>query len=189
MSSTIVNKKRMTAIHLGVAILIILISLCYRTTLNMVDIEPLISILQNTSAMIFTIMGIWIAFVYPNAILSIIQKQNVESIFSDDDERRIILMVGVVAVSALVMCCLLIGTAITPFIIHGFIYKNYPEAVHFLGIFFILLLTYVQLLAIYVVIASNVDFIMNIRNLRNKRRLHERFNRKLETDEESPNKD
>lgn len=171
--------------HSFVLVIIVLLSVLYRSDLTTADVAPLISILQNTSAMVFTIMGIWIAYLYPNAILSILQPSKVESLFSEEDEKRVTLIVGVVALSAIVMCCLIIGTTATPFIIKGSLYTIFPEAIGFISLFFLLVLSYAQLFAVYIVFASNLGFIMKLRSLRNKQRLDKKLNPKIGSDEKN----
>lgn len=50
--------------------------------------------------MIFTIMGIWIAYVYPNAVLRIVQPSKVVAVFAEEDIKRVRMLVGVVILSA-----------------------------------------------------------------------------------------
>ena len=85
------------------------ISYDFRLNVEFKDVESLISTLQNTSAMIFTIMGIWIAYVYPNAVLRIIQPSKVAVVFSDEDLERVRLLVGVVILSAFILALLVFG--------------------------------------------------------------------------------
>ncbi|MDC9145100.1 hypothetical protein PSK87_03180 [Escherichia coli] len=102
--------------HLLLAVAVTYISYCFRLDITFKDIEPIISILQNTSAMIFTIMGIWIAYVYPNAVLKIVQPSKVTTIFSEDDLKRVKLLVGVVISSAFILLLLLTGVTLKTFL-------------------------------------------------------------------------
>src|SRR5690606_9034954 len=139
------------------------------------DVEPLISALENMSAMVFTIMGIWIAFIYPNAILRITQPSKIDAIFSEEDEKRINMLVGTIIVSALVLVFLLLSTLLKLFLSKSGLYLHFPSLVKIIGVSFLLLLSYVQLVCVYIVIASNVNFLID---LRSKRNLHE-MNRRL----------
>ncbi|HTG56502.1 MAG TPA: hypothetical protein VL943_09555 [Niabella sp.] len=139
------------------------------------DVEPLISALENMSAMVFTIMGIWIAFIYPNAILRITQPSKIDAIFSEEDEKRINMLVGTIIVSALVLVFLLLSTLLKLFLSKSGLYLHFPSLVKITGVSFLLLLSYVQLVCVYIVIASNVNFLID---LRSKRNLHE-MNRRL----------
>ncbi|EKI6253415.1 hypothetical protein PF376_004368, partial [Salmonella enterica] len=101
------NKSKVIVWHILVVLVVTYLSYSFRLDIDFKDVEPIISILQNTSAMIFTIMGIWIAYVYPNAVLKIVQPSKVTVIFSDDDLKRVKLLVGVVISSALILLLLL----------------------------------------------------------------------------------
>lgn len=171
------TKKRTSLVflHLLPLGLIVWISHAYCHDLNSSDIDPIVSILQNVSAMIFTIMGIWIAYLYPNAILRITQPSKVEAIYSDEDDSRIQIIVGIVVLSAIVLSLLMIGVIAKPFIIKSTIYKSVPSTINALGLFFLLSLSYIQLMGIYLVIASNVNFIIDLRNKKAKKSLNDRL--------------
>ncbi|TQP94163.1 hypothetical protein FLL78_19365, partial [Vibrio cholerae] len=83
------SKNKAIVWHLLVAGFITYISYSFSSDIVFLDVEVLISILQNTSAMIFTIMGIWIAYVYPNAVLRIVQPSKVVAVFAEEDIKRV----------------------------------------------------------------------------------------------------
>jgi hypothetical protein len=167
--------------HLIVLTLVVTLSILFRDDLRFTELSPFLSILQNTSAMVFTIMGIWIAYLYPNAIMKITQPSRVEVVFSDEDEARISLIVGVVALSALVMCSLIIGAIAVPILKSSYLYEVYPSIIRGIGLFLILVIGYVQLFAVYIVFASNLDFIVKLRNLKKKQRMKQRLNPKMDS--------
>lgn len=162
-------------LHTIPLVLIIWISFTYRNDIASQDLDPIVGILQNISVMIFTIMGIWIAYLYPNAILQITQPSKVDAIFSDEDSERVKIIVGVVILSAIVLSLLLIGMVLKPFVIKSFLFSKYPSFIVGVGIFSLLTLSYLQLMAVYVVIASNVNFIIDLKNKKNKSDLNERL--------------
>jgi len=200
---TIVEKNKITKltwfIHICLLILIIWVSVLYCNVLTFLDLTPLLSILQNTSALIFTIMGIWIAYLYPEAIIKIFNSSSEGSTVKDtaivkqfptgqemlkkqfekegykEHESRIKIIVGVVALSASVMVCLIIITIAYPLLKNGWIYQSFPSVIRGGGIFFILTLTYAQLFSIYIVIASNINFLRDITKLKNKIKLHKKL--------------
>ena len=173
------SHTKATVWHVLVFALVLWISFSYRNDLTYADMEPLLSILQNTSAMVFTIMGIWIAYLYPNAIIRILQPSKVEAVFSEEDEERVIQIVGVVALSAAVIGLLIIGTAAVPLLAKSSLYHGYPAFVKGTGLFLIFTLCYAQLFSVYIVFASNLNFIIHIGNLRTKQKLNQRLNRGL----------
>ncbi|EEN7120094.1 hypothetical protein S008_24830, partial [Salmonella enterica subsp. enterica serovar Agona] len=96
-------------------------------------------------------MGIWIAYVYPNAVLKIVQPSKVTVIFSDDDLKRVKLLVGVVISSALILLLLLVGVVVKTFVIKTYLFMQYQSAFTVIGLWFLLSLIYAQLFCIYAV--------------------------------------
>lgn len=166
--------------HVVVVIAITYISYSFRMDILFKDVEPIIAILQNTSAMIFTIMGIWIAYVYPNAVLRIVQPSKVTVIFSDEDLKRVRLLVGVVIFSALILVLLLLGVAVKTFITKTMVFTQYKSFFTGVGLWCLLTIIYAQLFCIYAVIASSLNFIIDLKNLNTKKRLSEKLDGKHE---------
>ncbi|WP_199775178.1 hypothetical protein [Pseudoalteromonas sp. T1lg21] len=162
--------------HSFVVIIFLAISFLYKGSVRFSDLQPIISALQNSAAMIFTIMGIWIAYIYPQAMRKVIQPSS-EAIFPTEDKKRVKLLVGVVILSALTLATLLIGVFIKPFIVKWSFYISYPSIFSFLSIFVISLLVYVQLFCIYSVIASNVNFITDLINKENGQKINDKLDR------------
>lgn len=177
------NRTRLSIIwHFLLIVSIAAIGYALRNKLSFNDIEPLISILQNTSAMIFTIMGIWIAYVYPNAVLSIVQPSKVAAVFSEEDLERVKLLVGVVILSAFILALLIIGVSARMLIAKTDMFLRNRELFSGIGIFFVLIITYAQLFCMYAVIASSVNFIIDLKNLRTRQRLAKKLDGKNKTD-------
>lgn len=164
--------------HLLLAAAVTYVSYSFRLDINFKDVEPIISILQNTSAMIFTIMGIWIAYVYPNAVLKIVQPTKVTAIFSEDDLKRVRLLVGVVISSALILLLLLTGVTLKTFLTKTNFFTQHRQVFTGIGLWCLLSLIYGQLFCIYAVIASSVNFIIDLKNLNTKKRLSEKLDGK-----------
>ncbi|UVM03006.1 hypothetical protein [Pseudomonas laurylsulfatiphila] len=121
--------------------------------------------LLAVSGMVFTIMGIWIAFVYPNAILRLQDPNKIKTgDFSRtlQDTRRLEAIVGSIMASAFVasavtgiyFCKLLLAKTI--------IVTAHLAAIKAFGIGFIAFLTAIQSVAIFYVIYSNYLFIEDL---------------------------
>ncbi|MFL1906788.1 hypothetical protein [Plesiomonas shigelloides] len=165
-------KCRMSIVWHGICFLLaVVISLYFRKDIEFKEAQGLISILQNTSAMIFTIMGLWIAYVYPNVILQIVQPSKIVAVFSDEDELTVKLLIGIVVLSAITMGLLVIGTAVQLFIVKSRFFVLAPEFFSFLGILSLLVLTYIQVFCIYMVIVTSVNFVIKIKNMKHNERL------------------
>lgn len=170
------NKKLFIIAHIAICAAFVFISLLYSGDITYSDVEPIVSILQNSSAMVFTIMGIWIAYLYPNAVLRIIDS-DVDSIFPSGDEKRVKLLVGIVALSAFIMAALLIGTAIKPFLIKSHLYKEFSSFFNGAGLFALFCLIYAQIFCIYIVFISNINFLTDLKNKRHQKALVRKLDR------------
>lgn len=161
--------------HVLLFCLISLTSYRFMSVISFSDVSPVISILQNGSAMIFTIMGIWIAYIYPQAMRKVIQPSS-SAIFPTKDKERVQLLVGVVVISAIILAVLLIGTILKPLLVKSNVYALAPDAFSFFSLFILLWLVYAQLFCIYSVIASNVNFIIDLVNKENGLKLDRKLN-------------
>ena len=172
------SMKKTIAWHALVIAVITFISYSFRSDIAFKDVEALISILQNTSAMIFTIMGIWIAYVYPNAVLRIVQPSKVTAVYSEEDTERVKLLVGVVILSAIILALLVLGIATKSFIVKTDAFTLHTNIFTGIGVWGLLALTYAQLFCIYIVIASSVNFIFDLKNLKTKQKLSRKLDGK-----------
>ena len=145
--------------------------------LGLKDLEPLLGILQNTSSMVFAIAGIWIAYLYPEAIASII-KDGKSTVYngSNGDVSRVRLIVGVIALSGLVMGCLIIFSMAVPLFQKSSFYLDEPNFFRGIGLMFIISLAYIQLFAVYVILASNINFLIRLTSMQVEERLDKKLN-------------
>ena len=67
------------------------------------DLKDLLDILKNASAMIFTIVGIWLAYIYPNAVTALVKPESISMIAGERDARRIEMLVSIIVTSAFVI--------------------------------------------------------------------------------------
>lgn len=138
------------------------------------NITGLVNILQSTSAMIFTVLGIWIAYAYPKAKqeLSVIKEkidQNIPTI-SDVEIRRLLtlfeakydevsLLLLTLFLSAFVLGSLLFGIFIKTLYETSIFFGVIPiEQIKFTALFMLYNLVAIQLFAVYLVVAKNVNF-------------------------------
>lgn len=136
------------------------------------DLKDYISILLGASSMVFTIMGIWIAFLYPNALQRLIDPNKIETAdFSAtlNDTKRLEALVASVLQSAFVVIGIMLLT---------FFKMAFNETVFFsslkiytkpMALSLIFLLSLLQLESIFYVIYSNVMFINDLHTKREDR--------------------
>ncbi|SWL01762.1 Uncharacterised protein [Klebsiella pneumoniae] len=112
------------------------------------DFANYCTLLVSVSGMVFTIMGIWLAFLYPNALQRIVNPKTIETVdFTEqlEDTRRLEAIVGSVLKSSFVMITLLVVYLVK------------------------LVFSYMQIEAVVSVILANVMFINDLHNKREQR--------------------
>ncbi|WP_439824076.1 hypothetical protein [Aeromonas caviae] len=82
------------------------------------DLTSLLSTLQNISAAVFTIAGIWIAYIYPEAISSFTNPDKIALIKGTESTEQVKSLVFTVITSASVLTCTLL------FGVLSLLYKN-----------------------------------------------------------------
>lgn len=104
--------------------------------------------LQNISAAVFTLSGIWIAYSYPQAIAAYTSPDSVQ-IIPGDDARRIEGLVLIILSSAFVISSILIFDW-AYLVVSGLeVYSEIREGLKVIGVSFIMYLSLVQLKAIF----------------------------------------
>ena len=166
----------MKVLHIIFLIFSALIAFLTYKTVKVSSLDLLLGILQNISVMIFTIMGIWIAYLYPNAIVKITKPSTeVENAFPDNDYERIKTLVGIILASAFVLGALLIFSTFRMLLQGSDLYMVYRDFFKFIGVMYIVLLSYIQILAVYLVMASNFNFLVDLKNKRSQQKRSNKF--------------
>ncbi|WP_236189872.1 hypothetical protein [Pseudomonas pharyngis] len=155
-----------------------ILSFKFELNVSYVDYKNYCTVLLAVSGMVFTIMGIWIAFVYPNAIKRLQDPDKIKiADFTStlQDTRRLESIVGSVLESATV------ATGITlvffaKLIIGGTaLYKGNHLVFESTGVAFIVFLSLIQSSAIFGVIWSNYLFIDDLHTRRETQERHNDF--------------
>lgn len=130
-----------------------------------VDFKEFLLVLLAVSSMVFTIMGIWIAFLYPNALQRLMTSEKVENAdFGESlsNTKRLEGLVSSVMKSALIVTVIMlifllkIVLSSTPF------YLDYLQYIKAMALSLVVLLTVLQLESIFSIIRSNVMFINDL---------------------------
>lgn len=159
-------------IYVTVFLLTLFTALKLSIHINYADLKDYHSILVNFSGMIFTIMGIWIAFLYPNSLMKIVNPEKIETAdFSEalEDTKRLESIVASVLKSALVVTLIMLFMLIKMIAFKTTIYSSHIEILKCVALAFTIVITIIQLEAVVQVIASNVAFINNLHNKREER--------------------
>lgn len=135
------------------------------------DLKDLLDILKNSSAMIFTIIGIWLAFLYPSAITAIVNPDSISVIAGEKDAKRIEMLVGIILTSAFVIAGIIVFFALKALISPTVIYINNYSWIKPIGLAFVYHLTCVQILSLAKVVWSNILFINDLHKPINQNKL------------------
>jgi hypothetical protein len=163
---------------LKIAFYVLISSLVFLTSYNLslkVNISYLkdyLDTLLNVSGMVFTIMGIWIAFLYPNALMKLVNPTKVGNAdFSDTlkDTRRLEAIVASVLKSALVVSVIMLLNLCKLMLSESEFYHSNSTIIN-IGVFTcVVTLTLLQIEAIANVIYSNIAFINELHSRRQDR--------------------
>lgn len=132
--------------------------------------------LLNASSMIFTLMGIWIAFLYPNALSRLTNPSKIATVdFSEalQETRRLEAIVLSVLKSGSVVVGILAGALIKLFFNNtNFVIENI-NLFKAISISLISTLSYLQAEAIFGVIFANIMFLQDLHGKREDREIDE----------------
>lgn len=133
------------------------------------DFKDYCNTLLSVSGMVFTIMGIWIAFVYPNAIKRLQDPEKIkiaDFTATMQDTRRLESIVGSIMQSGSVAMCIMLIYLIK-LVASGLpIYLEYRDVIKSSGAGLVIFLTFVQCSAVVSVIYANYLFIDDLHNRR-----------------------
>lgn len=133
------------------------------------DLKDFIGLLSGVSGMVFTLMGIWIAFLYPNALSRLANPSKIEMAdFSEtrEDTKRLEKIVASVLKSAIVLTALLFFSAAKILLSSSDTYLGHTLQFKSAALSMIVVLSCLQLEAVASVIIANVMFINDLHRKR-----------------------
>ncbi|WP_158972583.1 hypothetical protein [Paraglaciecola sp. L3A3] len=169
--------RKIIYILLALALFNLLITYFFAQTVEVESLKSLVSVLQNTSAMIFAISGIWVAYLYPSAISGLLTKEFDQSLKdkSNNSLSRLRLMVGVIVLSGFVMAGIILLMIFASLIENTNLYIENQSFFNGIGLFTILFFSEIQLFSLYSVLASSVSFIIELGNVINGKQAAKKF--------------
>ncbi len=138
-------------------------------------ITDLLGVLQNTSAMIFAIAGIWLAYLYPNAIAGLMKSEKVDFIASRNEAKRIEGMIFIIILSALVLVLVIIFYSMNAIIRNTSFFANYKGFIKGLGVSYVAGILYIQLHCVIALIRRNISFINRLYSVINDKELEKKL--------------
>ncbi|MBY4696661.1 hypothetical protein K6W21_21570 [Burkholderia latens] len=142
------------------------------------DFKNYTDVLLAVSGMVFTIMGIWIAFLYPNALSRIVDPKKIAvADFSESltDARRLEAIVASVLKSALAVMFVLASYLLKIIICKTAFYANNVILIKSIALSSVTMLSIIQLEAVWAVVWANVMFINDLHRKRQERKADEDF--------------
>lgn len=136
------------------------------------DLNSYATVLMGVSSMIFTLMGIWIAFLYPNALQRLMDPEKIENAdFSTSlsETKRLEGLVGSVLRSAFVVVILMFLALSKVVFSEMWFVSSYVIFIKSLVLSIVIVLSFLQLESIFYVIYSNVMFINELHTKREDR--------------------
>lgn len=132
---------------------------------SVVDIssfDPVLGTLQNISAAVFTLAGIWIAYSYPAAITAFSSSDKVKILKGTENYDRVKKLVLTIFASAFVLVCILIINIVKPIVLNMTIFNTCLDEFKIFFITFVIYLTLIQLKAILNIMVNNFNFVFTI---------------------------
>ncbi|KPG74836.1 hypothetical protein [Pseudomonas libanensis] len=160
------------AFYVLISSLVFLASYNLSLKVNISYLKDYLDTLLNVSGMVFTIMGIWIAFLYPNALMKLVNPTKIEHVdFKDTlkDTRRLEAIVASVLKSALVVSTIMLLNLCKLMLSETDLYRSNSSTINVSAFTLVVTLTLLQIEAIANVIYSNIAFINELHSRRQDR--------------------
>lgn len=139
------------------------------------SIVELLGGLQNASAMIFTIAGIWLAYLYPNAIAGLIKNEKVDFFTSKQDAKRIEGIVYIIIMSALVLLGIIAFYFTSAFVKNTHVYSENRYFIKSSAVTYLTCLIMIQAKCVILMILRNVSFINRLFAVINDKELDDKL--------------
>jgi len=136
------------------------------------DLRNFLDVLLYTSGMVFTLMGLWVAFIYPSALVKITDPDTImlaDFTEAKKDTRRLEILVLSILRSALIVASILVFYLVKLLVFQTFIYTQYLPYFKAASIGLVLSLALLQLESIGAVVVSNVSFINDLHQKREQK--------------------
>lgn len=135
------------------------------------DFSSYSQVLLSVSSMVFTIMGLWIAFLYPNALQRLVNSSVEPTDFSDslNETKRLESLVGSIIRSAIVVVMVMLIYLAKILFFQTEFFMNNASNIKAIMLAVVTFLSILQIESIVYVIKSNVLFLNDLHGKREKR--------------------
>lgn len=136
------------------------------------DFKEYTNVLLNASGMVFTLMGIWIAFLYPNALSRIVAPETIRTVdFSEslEETKRLEAIVSSVLKSAIIVLSIMLIYLAKILLYKQNVYYENVALFKSIAVSLVTILSLLQIEAIWHVMFSNIMFINDLHHRREDR--------------------
>jgi hypothetical protein len=155
-------------IQAGILIASMLIAYFVSAYVQISDFDKSLSTLQNVSIGVFTLVGIWIAIIYPQAISAFVSPDKISLISGSESTIRIESLVLTIVTTALVLVSILLLNVVQALIFKLPMVMSSPILFKVSVIGFIIHLVFNQIRVILYLVSSNLDFANELHKLNTK---------------------
>ncbi|USV00409.1 hypothetical protein KFQ06_20670 [Serratia entomophila] len=134
------------------------------------DAKDVFGVLINISAAIFTIVGLWVGFLYPTAMSSIV-NDDISYIKNEKDSPRVEKLVYIIIISASIMIGILFLFLMRAILHTLSFYKEHVYVFRYIGMVYIYFLAWLQVRCVLSLIATNLHFVNQLHGRLNKARM------------------
>jgi hypothetical protein len=138
--------------------------------------KELVNFLTASSGSIFTILGLWVAYVYPNAIVKIV-RPSIEDILSAEDVSRLRRMLIVLCLCILIVAVSLLFHLFYLFLAKTGFYIDNIVLIKNLALMVVGYISLLQLVVFYFVIATNINFLHDLYSKTNMQEVNDKLSK------------
>lgn len=125
------------------------------------NFKEVINYLTASSGVVFTILGLWIAYVYPNAVVKVV-RPSIDDIFAKEDLERLSRMLLVLSLCLLIIAGSLFFHLGYALLSNTTFYTMHSDIIKQLSVAIIIYMSCMQIVIFYFVIATNINFLNDL---------------------------
>jgi hypothetical protein len=145
----------------------------FRLKISYIDFKAFADVLLNVSGMVFTLMAIWIAVLYPNALRRLVDEKIVDADFSEAsaETKRLESIVGSILASASVVSAVMAISFAKMVLTSLPLYSDHIVLIRSIALGTMSVLFAIQIQAILSVISANIQFVNDLHRRRQDRKV------------------
>ncbi|RAW92164.1 MULTISPECIES: hypothetical protein [unclassified Photorhabdus] len=139
------------------------------------NVTDIISVLQNISAIVFAISGVWIGYLYPNAIAGLMKNEKIDFFASKNEAKKVEGMILIIIISAFVLVGIALFYLMVILLKGSEFYRENYFIIKLSGLSFILYMIFMQIRCVFLMIRKNISFINKLHRFLNEKELNSKL--------------